>query len=282
MKDDKLREAYDSLTPGFWDVERMRKRLAEALPDEESNTRKGYHAFPEKTGWWSTVSAAAVCLAVLLLGAFVIGKMEPYRPDQVSPTKQASQLETEPTAIPPQTQETTEPEPEPEDQEETLPQTPSTPFTPGDYQDYVNWYRQRNQEDNRATTEFYAYYDLNSDGIRDLLIGADKDSVKEAVTCIDGQLKLLFNVGCNFTVCTDGSIYTGQEGDTHFVWYRLYGDEQYVTMTVWYDEQAGLWYMYNSQIDKKTVMTESDVEALLASCEPVDLEMNKLVNFVAK
>lgn len=282
MKNDSIREAWDHFSPTSEQKERMYRNLAEMIPREQ-NTQRIYQGRPVKTKWWSVLLPAAACLAVLVLGGFVLHNFGRYEPDPQLQTSPEETKLTEQTQI----QQT---EALPEDTQPQIPiaieqQSATVPFGNGDYLDYVTWIRQRNQSDpyfSRDTTQYYAYYDINEDGIKDLLIGGEDGRVSEAITCIDEELSLLFSVGCDFTVCADGSIYTGREGDKHFVWYRLSGHEQFVTMTIWYDDVKNSWYQYNSQTNIKKTITKSAVQEILESCAPVELNMKNLNCFAVE
>lgn len=269
MKNDSIRDAWDSVNPTPTEKDRMMQRLLDAMPEEKPKPTV-YQARHVKTKWWSAIPAAAACVAMLVLGGFVLTNLEREAPQ---PQVQTSPVETTEASEP--ITEATEAE---KATEEAI-KNADTPFMQGDYQTYVTWIRYRNQTDpysSRDTTQYYAYYDLNGDGIKDLLIGDEDGSIEEAITCVDGQLSLLFGVGCNFRICEDGSIYTGGEGDTHFVWYRLSDYSHTVTMTVWYDEQKKSWCLYNSDTGVRQTITKQRVEDILDSCIPIELEMRNL------
>ena len=283
MKNQQIQDAYDSINPDAAAMERMARRLQEALP-EDSRKAIHYSAKPERENRWAVIPAAAACLAVLLLGSFVLrldsGKQEDPELDS-TPVSMA----TEPTApTQKETEPVTEPVAETEPTQPTVtvePTEPSgdTPFGPGNYLDYVTWIRNRNASLNRANSERYVYYDLNGDGIRDLLIG-DKDGwISEAVTCIDGELMLLFSIGNDFRVCENGALVTGREGDTEFMILRLSGLEHFVSATIWFDEDAEQWYFYVSAMDETRAITEADAMEILESYVSVDLTMGKLSSF---
>lgn len=283
MKNQQIQDAYDSINPDAAAMERMARRLREALP-EDNRKSIHYSAKPERENHWAVIPAAAACLAVLLLGSFVLrldsGKQEDPELDS-TPVSQATE-----TTVP--TREATEPVTEPVAETEPTQPTVSveltepsgdTPFGPGDYLDYVTWIRNRNSTLNRANSERYVYYDLNADGIKDLLIG-DKDGwISEAVTCIDGELMLLFSIGNDFRVCENGALVTGREGDTEFMILRLSGLEHFVSATIWLDEEAEQWYFYVSAMDETRAITEADAMEILESYVPVDLTMGKLSSF---
>lgn len=280
MKNESIRNAWDTVNPTGEQKDRMRQNLLAQIPEKTYREPTVYQARAVRTNRWSVLTSAAACIAVLLLGSFVLPKLE--RPESMPQQQTAPMEKTEPS-IP--STEDTEPtaagteEAEPLEPTQPQPVSSTVPFGPGDYLTYVTWIRQRNQTDpyfNRDTTQYYAYYDINGDGIRELLIGGEDGWISEAITCIDGELSLLFSVGRDFRICEDGSLYTGKEEENHFVWYRLSGGEQLVTMTVWYDTQNKSWYQYHSLTGIKKTVTKQTVEELLASCEPVELEMRSL------
>lgn len=278
MKNETIREAYDSVNPSFVEVESMRQRLLDALPQEQSKPSR-YTSRPEKTRWWSAVPAAAACVVMLILGGFVLKNSQPEEPELRHETETQESVQeslAEPTeeTIPVQTE-----LPDATLPEETATQSLDSPFGPGDYQDYVNWMRQNRWDANRRADLWYAYYDLNNDGVRDLLIGNGEEGFLEAITCMDGELSLLFGVGRQCRVCEDGSILSGEEGDSYYVIYRMSGQEHFVTATVWYDELRNSWFLYNSMTDIEQTITEQQAMDILASYVPVEIEMEPIGSF---
>ncbi len=157
-----------------------------------------------------------------------------------------------------------------------------SPFGPGDYDDYVAWlYDMEKYPDGlfRTDTLYYTFRDLNQDGIEELLIGNRDGTVSEAITCLDGNLQLLFSVGCDFRVCGNGALVTGAEGDTHYVIYRLSGLDHQVTATVWLDEEQQQWYFYTSGNNRKTEVTKSEAMEIVNSYEPEQLDMLPLSDY---
>lgn len=278
MKNEIIRDAYDSVTPSFVEVESMRQRLLDALPQERPEPSR-YTSRPEKTRWWSAVPAAAACTVMLLLGGLVLKNTQPEEPElrhetETQETVQESLADPTEETPPEQTDFTGETEPE-----ETSAQSLDIPFGPGNYSDYVNWIRQRRGAEGRSTELWYAWYDLNDDGIRDLLTSNKEEGFQEAVTCIDGELSLLFGVGRRCRVCEDGSILSGEEGDSYYVIYRMSGQEHFVTATVWYDEIRNSWFLYNSMTQIEQSITERKAGEILASYVPVEIEMEPISRF---
>lgn len=286
MKNQTIRNAYDSINPTEAQEEKLRQKLLEHCP-VEGQKGKRYASQLYKPSPWGTLSAAAACLLVVLLGAAVLGKMTEPVPELSRVTEPAETTipvsqETEPlTVITEPIIVATEPTEAPVTVEPTEPD-PNSPFGPGSYLDYVNWIRNRDNTQEpyrtRANTAWYTYYDLNDDGIRDLLIGSEDGFIAEAITCIDGQLSLLFGVGCNFRVCENGAILTVRE-DTQYVIYRMSGTEHSITSTIWYDGEAEQWYRYVSLIDRQEAITQANAKEILEHYVFVELTMRELSCF---
>lgn len=157
-----------------------------------------------------------------------------------------------------------------------------SPFGLGEYSDYVKWLLARNETEpysGRDVNAYYALYDINADGTDDLLIGDRKGTVSEAVTCLDGELSLLFSVGCDFRICRNGAIVTGEEGDSHYVIYRLSGQEQFISATIWLDEEQDQWCMYSAAINRIEVISEQEARQILDSYVSLELEMEAIRNY---
>lgn len=286
MNFEPIREAYDSVTPDAAAMDRMEQRLRDALPKDTSGPRR-YSAMPERECRRPLLPAAAACLALLMLGSLVLRLGTADREEhQLNSTPSSETTETTGIAVE-ETQAVMQPEEEREPTQSTLsPEVTEpaadSPFGPGSYRDYVSWIRSRNAGGifrGRDTSSWYAYYDLNGDGVRDLLIG-DKDGwINEAITCIDGELSLLFGVGRGFRVCENGAILTGGEEDSHYVIYRMSGLSHTVSATIWFDEEQEQWYFYVSAMDETRAITEADAVEILESYVSVDLTMGKLSSF---
>lgn len=290
MKNQTIRNAYDSINPSEVRKDQLRQKILAHCPAEEQQMEGRYSAQLYRPSLWGTICAAAACLMVILTGAVILGNMREPAPVQSTPslpvaTTETTAQEEEPTLsiaepiIEPA--ETTEPS----EAVEPIGPDKDSPFGPGSYLDYVTWIRYRNNTQEpyrtRDNSAWYVYYDLNDDGIRDLLIGDQEGWIAEAITCIDGELSLLFGVGCDFRVCDNGAIVTGREEDTHFVIYRMSGTEHIITATIWYDEEAEQWYRYTSLADQKDTITEADAKAILDSYVSVELTMRELSCFQA-
>ncbi len=252
---DQIKEGYNAMNPTLEQRRRMEKRLLDSLPAAEKEVRSGYTARAEAPRKWSFLSSAAACACMVLLIGLLTARL-PESPPVMETIAQAQTLSDS-------SEKSTEAD---------------TPFGTGDYGTYLTWLQQELSRQNR-NSGYYGYSDVNGDGVEDLLVGNEEGRFTEVITCLDGRLSLLFSVGRSCSLCQDGSILSGREGDESFLVYRLSAQEQSVTTTVWYVEEEDCWYRYFTDGNRKEEISPQQVQALLAQYEPVELDMQPVSDF---
>ena len=76
MRSKLIVEAMNTVNPTSAQKAKMRGALEARLPAERPRCRGEYQAQPTPARWWTAIPAAAALLAVIILGVFVIGRMD--------------------------------------------------------------------------------------------------------------------------------------------------------------------------------------------------------------
>lgn len=255
-----IQAAYDRLSPTAEQKQRMEREIFGIDPYDVKNGKQYYTARPYVERRFAVIPFLVTIFLVLLGVNWMLGLLPWQKAGRISNPELSAATVTVAHAA-------TERD---------------TPFGPGTYDDYVNWILQREVsypflEDGEDSC--YVLYDLNGDGVRELMIGSKDGAIVEAVTCLDGELQILFAVGRGFRICTDGSILTGSLEEKEYVIYRMEGERQWVDSTIWYSEEEHCWYCFRGLDNQIRPLTDQEFVDLLASFQPMELEMKELSDY---
>lgn len=282
MKNNRIVKAYDSINPSAAQKQRMLDAiLAEANFEEKPRKvakRKEpivYTAKPTKTSKRSLIGPLAACFAVVIIAGLVFGFMlnrDPVDPVYVEPTTGMS----EPV--------------------ETAPE-----FSDSVYTETLEKYRKaldhgwdrtmcrdnnmsmRTPIENADESLYYALYDLNEDGIKELIISEypyreDTDtSFIDIFTRVDGEVKnvmSLFDLVGMRSLCEGGFVKDlflepGMEYDKYAGFWKLEADRFVTDFKVY--QKDGQWFTEGYR-GVGTAITREEADEIVASYPPLKLD----------
>lgn len=134
---------------------------------------------------------------------------------------------------------------------------------------------------------YYALYDLNGDGVEELLLGNNEDSFTSVMSMVDGEIVdyLFVNGGHLYdNNIIDGYNPTGYSSYAHF-FYTLDGhtnmdDELTVLEVVEHDVAEGTW-KHGKNLEDGTPISQQEAESILSRYVKIDLKLHPISEYPA-
>lgn len=277
MKNPRIVQAYNSINPSAAQKQRMLEAiLAQASPEEPPKKKREpvvYTAKATKTSPWSLITGVAACLAVVILGGFVLLRVVGNQ----KPT---------PNFADPQTSQTTEAT------------EPATTDAEDVYADVLDLYERAlengwTQEQCRANDISpqiltalpklgWCLKDLNGDGIAELVI-SDTQKLYDVYAMPPTNASAIHVVCAEgtdaYTLLADNTIIKQgfYSGATNWEFYRWNDDTLSMDYMVRYEgsqySDGSASYFYGTSIDDLKPISEDDAENRITASQPAQLEL---------
>lgn len=128
---------------------------------------------------------------------------------------------------------------------------------------------------------YYALWDVNGDGVEELLLGSEADHFRDLLSIQDGHV-FGIQFWCHMNLCeggviqiTETSYFTGEP--TTYGYYQVENRHLIQLIQLRRDEETGLWYQLSGE--EETEISESEVDAILSRYPLIDLEMKPITDF---
>lgn len=137
---------------------------------------------------------------------------------------------------------------------------------------------------NYPALQYFAFFDLDKDGIDELLASDEPDNIRQIYTLFDGAVTDVSIGMGHYTLCQNGIIqYTDYDWISHearyFSFYRLnsYCIERIETVEL--DQESGKWYSSPKSNHASREISEDEAQSILSRYEQADLAMRPINEF---
>ena len=133
--------------------------------------------------------------------------------------------------------------------------------------------------------QYFAFFDLDKDGIDELLVSDEPDNIRQIYTLFDGAVTdVSIGIGGHYTLCQNGVIqYTDYDWISHearyFSFYRLNSYCIERIETVEQDQDSGRWYSYLKGDHYTQEISEGEAQSILSQYGQADLSMRPINEF---
>ena len=133
--------------------------------------------------------------------------------------------------------------------------------------------------------QYFAFFDLDKDGIDELLVSDEPDNIRQIYTLFDGAVTdVSIGIGGHYTLCQNGVIqYTDYDWISHearyFSFYRLNSYCIERIETVEQDQDSDRWYSYLKGDHYTQEISEGEAQSILSQYGQADLSMRPINEF---
>ena len=133
--------------------------------------------------------------------------------------------------------------------------------------------------------QYFAFFDLDKDGIDELLVSDEPDNIRQIYTLFDGAVTdVSIGIGGHYTLCQDGVIqYTDYDWISHearyFSFYRLNSYCIERIETVEQDQDSSRWYSSSKSDHVTREISENEAQSILSQYGQADLSMRSINEF---
>ena len=124
---------------------------------------------------------------------------------------------------------------------------------------------------------YYAFYDLDSDGVEDVFIGTADGVCKQWLTSTDGQVQVPLDSG--FRLYQEGVLMYKDPEMENYIYYRLTGKKDSESGSLNWEILQSVAQREGDWVIDHDPCTAEEAEAAMAAYQPVELDLRPLVDF---